>query len=201
MWYAFLASSLVTFLGGLFIILMVRAFNYMCCVAFRERRDMKSSGSNPKQDSLDANKNNEKSNDSISSVSWMTAVKDWAGIMISAQTLAGRVLVVLVFLLSIGALVIYFIDSSDKIETCKNFKEDRTLQLDMVFNVFFLIYFGLRFIAANDKLWFWLEINSIVDFFTVPPVFVSVYLNRTWLGLRFLRALRLLQIRMRMFKN
>ena len=36
--------------------------------------------------------------------------------------------------------------------------------------------------AASDKLMFWLEINSIVDFFTVPPVFVSVYLNRTWLG-------------------
>ena len=28
---------------------------------------------------------------------------------------------------------------------------------------------------------------------TQKPVFVSVYLNRTWLGLRFLRALRLLQ--------
>uniref|UniRef100_A0A8C5H2J5 Calcium-activated potassium channel subunit alpha-1 n=1 Tax=Gouania willdenowi TaxID=441366 RepID=A0A8C5H2J5_GOUWI len=49
------------------------------------------------------------------------------------------------------------------------------------------------FIAANDKLWFWLEVNSVVDFFTVPPVFVSVYLNRSWLGLRFLRALRLIQ--------
>ncbi|XP_070846464.1 calcium-activated potassium channel subunit alpha-1a isoform X8 [Chaetodon trifascialis] len=63
----------------------------------------------------------------------------------------------------------------------------------MAFNVFFLLYFGLRFIAANDKLWFWLEVNSVVDFFTVPPVFVSVYLNRSWLGLRFLRALRLIQ--------
>lgn len=83
----------------------------------------------------------------------------------------------------------------------------------MAFNVFFLLYFGLRvsrtkrvdlallsvhlkavnlissfnpslpqFIAANDKLWFWLEVNSVVDFFTVPPVFVSVYLNRSWLG-------------------
>uniref|UniRef100_A0A4W5K1D8 Ion transport domain-containing protein n=1 Tax=Hucho hucho TaxID=62062 RepID=A0A4W5K1D8_9TELE len=50
-----------------------------------------------------------------------------------------------------------------------------------------------QFIAANDKLWFWLEVNSVVDFFTVPPVFVSVYLNRSWLGLRFLRALRLIQ--------
>ncbi|XP_043911754.1 calcium-activated potassium channel subunit alpha-1 isoform X32 [Protopterus annectens] len=63
----------------------------------------------------------------------------------------------------------------------------------MAFNVFFLLYFGLRFIAANDKLWFWLEVNSVVDFFTVPPVFVSVYLSRSWLGLRFLRALRLIQ--------
>ena len=138
MWYAFLASSLVTFLGGLFIILMVRAFNYMCCVAFRERRDMKATSNKNNQDTQNPDK--DKTKEAQSSVSWMTAVKDWAGIMISAQTLAGRVLVVLVFILSIGALVIYFIDSSDKIETCKNFKEDRTLQLDMVFNVFFLIY-------------------------------------------------------------
>uniref|UniRef100_A0A2K5P756 Calcium-activated potassium channel subunit alpha-1 n=1 Tax=Cercocebus atys TaxID=9531 RepID=A0A2K5P756_CERAT len=78
-------------------------------------------------------------------------------------------------------------------ESCQNFYKDFTLQIDMAFNVFFLLYFGLRFIAANDKLWFWLEVNSVVDFFTVPPVFVSVYLNRSWLGLRFLRALRLIQ--------
>ncbi|KAI1236427.1 hypothetical protein IHE44_0001719 [Lamprotornis superbus] len=82
---------------------------------------------------------------------------------------------------------------ADPIESCQNFYKDFTLQIDMAFNVFFLLYFGLRFIAANDKLWFWLEVNSVVDFFTVPPVFVSVYLNRSWLGLRFLRALRLIQ--------
>ncbi|NXC65460.1 KCMA1 protein, partial [Anhinga anhinga] len=135
----------------------------------------------------------EKEENVAAEVGWMTSVKDWAGVMISAQTLTGRVLVVLVFALSIGALVIYFIDSSSPIESCQNFYKDFTLQIDMAFNVFFLLYFGLRFIAANDKLWFWLEVNSVVDFFTVPPVFVSVYLNRSWLGLRFLRALRLIQ--------
>lgn len=106
--------------------------------------------------------------------------------------------------------------SNSHIESCQNFYEDFTLQIDMAFNIFFLLYFGLRvswtkvsqhamiccgyrasfaynwrplnpplflqFIAANDKLWFWLEVNSVVDFFTVPPVFVSVYLNRSWLG-------------------
>uniref|UniRef100_A0A7M4EU39 Calcium-activated potassium channel subunit alpha-1 n=1 Tax=Crocodylus porosus TaxID=8502 RepID=A0A7M4EU39_CROPO len=84
-------------------------------------------------------------------------------------------------------------DSLGFLKSCQNFYKDFTLQIDMAFNVFFLLYFGLRFIAANDKLWFWLEVNSVVDFFTVPPVFVSVYLNRSWLGLRFLRALRLIQ--------
>uniref|UniRef100_A0A8D0H535 RCK N-terminal domain-containing protein n=1 Tax=Sphenodon punctatus TaxID=8508 RepID=A0A8D0H535_SPHPU len=90
-------------------------------------------------------------------------------------------------------LLCFLFLSNSPIESCQNFYKDFTLQIDMAFNVFFLLYFGLRFIAANDKLWFWLEVNSVVDFFTVPPVFVSVYLNRSWLGLRFLRALRLIQ--------
>uniref|UniRef100_A0A8C1PJP7 Calcium-activated potassium channel subunit alpha-1 n=1 Tax=Cyprinus carpio TaxID=7962 RepID=A0A8C1PJP7_CYPCA len=89
--------------------------------------------------------------------------------------------------------IYFFFFLHSPIESCQNFYKDFTLQIDMAFNVFFLLYFGLRFIAANDKLWFWLEVNSVVDFFTVPPVFVSVYLNRSWLGLRFLRALRLIQ--------
>uniref|UniRef100_A0A8C6K4L8 Calcium-activated potassium channel subunit alpha-1 n=1 Tax=Melopsittacus undulatus TaxID=13146 RepID=A0A8C6K4L8_MELUD len=96
-------------------------------------------------------------------------------------------------LLQIPQFILLFNFTSGPIESCQNFYKDFTLQIDMAFNVFFLLYFGLRFIAANDKLWFWLEVNSVVDFFTVPPVFVSVYLNRSWLGLRFLRALRLIQ--------
>ncbi|XP_062422407.1 calcium-activated potassium channel subunit alpha-1a isoform X2 [Pungitius pungitius] len=196
MWWAFLASSMVTFFGGLFIILLWRTLKYMwtvCChcnIKPKEAQKVINPANNP---SADKPKGDEKEEVPISEVGWMTSVKDWAGVMISAQTITGRVLVVLVFALSIGALGIYFIDSSDPIESCQNFYKDFTLQIDMAFNVFFLLYFGLRFIAANDKLWFWLEVNSVVDFFTVPPVFVSVYLNRSWLGLRFLRALRLIQ--------
>uniref|UniRef100_A0A673IX75 BK channel n=1 Tax=Sinocyclocheilus rhinocerous TaxID=307959 RepID=A0A673IX75_9TELE len=194
MWWAFLASSMVTFFGGLFIILLWRTLKYLwtvCCHCKIKNKAQKVN--NPMNSQADGPTKNDKEEAPASEVGWMTSVKDWAGVMISAQTLTGRVLVVLVFALSIGALGIYFIDSSDPIESCQNFYKDFTLQIDMAFNVFFLLYFGLRFIAANDKLWFWLEVNSVVDFFTVPPVFVSVYLNRSWLGLRFLRALRLIQ--------
>ena len=205
-WYMFLASSLVTFLGGLFIILLWRAFNYMCCLAFKEREQIKKKNDkDPNQpggsssDNKLASKNGGDSVDAQSkkgNVSFMTSIKDGAGVMISAQTISGRILVVLVFILSIAALIIYFIDSANdrgETESCRNFATDRALQIDLGLNIFFLMYFTLRFIAANDKLWFWLELNSIVDFFTIPPVFMSVYLNRTWLGLRFLRALRILQ--------
>ncbi|XP_029306395.1 calcium-activated potassium channel subunit alpha-1 isoform X10 [Cottoperca gobio] len=195
MWWAFLASSMVTFFGGLFIILLWRTMKYMwtvCCHCNVKPKEAQKVV-NPVNLATDKPKGDVKEEVPMSEVGWMTSVKDWAGVMISAQTLTGRVLVVLVFALSIGALGIYFIDSSDPIESCQNFYKDFTLQIDMAFNVFFLLYFGLRFIAANDKLWFWLEVNSVVDFFTVPPVFVSVYLNRSWLGLRFLRALRLIQ--------
>ncbi|XP_050981665.1 calcium-activated potassium channel subunit alpha-1a isoform X7 [Labeo rohita] len=197
MWWAFLASSMVTFFGGLFIILLWRTLKYLwtvCCHCNIKSKEAQKVN-NPMNSQADGPPKslNDKDEAPASEVGWMTSVKDWAGVMISAQTLTGRVLVVLVFALSIGALGIYFIDSSDPIESCQNFYKDFTLQIDMAFNVFFLLYFGLRFIAANDKLWFWLEVNSVVDFFTVPPVFVSVYLNRSWLGLRFLRALRLIQ--------
>ncbi|XP_077202069.1 calcium-activated potassium channel subunit alpha-1 isoform X2 [Paroedura picta] len=198
MWWAFLASSMVTFFGGLFIILLWRTLKYLwtvCCHCGAKEKEVQKITAPPEPQADGDLKPTDEKEEAVPAVEvgWMTSVKDWAGVMISAQTLTGRVLVVLVFALSIGALVIYFIDSSNPIESCQNFYKDFTLQIDMAFNVFFLLYFGLRFIAANDKLWFWLEVNSVVDFFTVPPVFVSVYLNRSWLGLRFLRALRLIQ--------
>ncbi|GIY29726.1 calcium-activated potassium channel slowpoke [Caerostris darwini] len=103
--------------------------------------------------------------------------------------------VVLVFLLSIASLIIYFIDASrDKVETCHSWSTNTTQQIDLALNIFFMVYFFIRFIAASDKLWFMLELYSFVDYFTIPPSFISIYLGRTWIGLRFLRALRLMSV-------
>lgn len=40
----------------------------------------------------------------------------------------------------------------------------------------------LQFVAANDKLLFLVDIFSFVDYFTVPPSFVAIFLGRNWLG-------------------
>uniref|UniRef100_A0A8C3TKX0 BK channel n=1 Tax=Chelydra serpentina TaxID=8475 RepID=A0A8C3TKX0_CHESE len=72
----------------------------------------------------------------------------------------------------------------------------RSLTLGLLTGLFLsaLMCFSLTPSSPNNKLRFWLELNSIVDFFTIPPVCVSYYLKRNWLGLRFLRALRLLEL-------
>ena len=46
----------------------------------------------------------------------------------------------------------------------------------MIFSFYF------QFVAAPDKLWFLVETYSFVDYFTIPPSFVAIYLNRNWLG-------------------
>ena len=138
-------------------------------------------------------------------------------------------------------------------ESCVPWAVNTTQQIDLAFNIFFMVYFFIRvsqfllilhftifktfliscfemfillflkrycqdakiykviyennlkacapiltslfqFIAASDKFWFMLELYSFVDYFTIPPSFVSIYLNRNWIGLRFLRALRLMTV-------
>ncbi|XP_055321918.1 calcium-activated potassium channel slowpoke isoform X15 [Sitodiplosis mosellana] len=185
-WWCFLLSSIFTFLAGLLVVLLWRAFAFLCC-----RKEPELSPNDPKQKEQKANRQGKQEFEGT----FMTEAKDWAGELISGQTTTGRILVVLVFILSIASLIIYFVDASNKyVEMCVRFSDNITQQIDLAFNIFFMVYFFIRFIAASDKLWFMLEMYSFVDYFTIPPSFVSIYLQRTWIGLRFLRALRLMTV-------
>jgi len=167
---------------GLLLVLSWRIFAWLCCQN-KPPAETKPAGHVPHAKQPEAE------------IGWVTEAKDWAGELISGQTTTGRILVVLVFLLSIASLIIYFIDAStEAVETCVNWSQSTTQQVDLAFNIFFMIYFFIRFVAAADKLWFLVEIYSFVDYFTIPPSFVAIYLNRNWLGLRFTRVLRLMTV-------
>jgi len=66
------------------------------------------------------------------------------------------------------------------------------VMLDLICNIFFLWRFIIMYIVSKDKLCFWVEMNSLIDFCTIPPALVTVGIRKTWLGLRFVRALKLL---------
>jgi len=92
--------------------------------------------------------------DQQTQVGWMTEAKDWAGELISGQSATGRILVILVFMLSIASLIIYFIDASrigpnngqysEGVEKCQKWSESATQQIDLALNVFFMVYFFIR---------------------------------------------------------
>ncbi|XP_052834501.1 calcium-activated potassium channel subunit alpha-1 isoform X2 [Octopus bimaculoides] len=196
-WNVFLMSSLITFSSGLVVIIICRIVNLLCC-RHRNNPNVAANSKSLAAAGQGAAAAGQKPflRTSDPEIGWMTEAKDWAGELISGQTTTGRILVGLVFLLSIASLIIYFIDASDgqDVESCRPWALSTTQQVDLAFNVFFMIYFFIRFVAANDKLWFWLELFSFVDYFTIPPSFVAIYLDRNWLGLRSLRALRLVSI-------
>ncbi|XP_006171562.1 potassium channel subfamily U member 1 isoform X2 [Tupaia chinensis] len=181
---AFILSSFVTFFLGLIILFICR----LMWRALKRWRNIKGTGIFLELISSGTIRNNP-----LESLHFHGLFRNRIEMLLSAQTFVGQVLVILVFVLSIGSLIIYFINSTDPVGSCSSY-EDKTIPIDLIFNTFFAFYFGLRFVAADDKIKFWLEMNSIVDIFTIPPTFVSFYLKSNWLGLRFLRALRLLEL-------
>ncbi|XP_075413342.1 potassium channel subfamily U member 1 [Tenrec ecaudatus] len=180
----FILSSFVTFFYGLF-------FIYLCRVIYRSLKKYKTTTKRKILLELLQQKSSFKVQ--FKRFYLRALFRERLQMLLSAQTFVGQVLAILVFVLSIGSLIIYFINSTDPVGSCSSY-EDVTIPVDLTFNAFFSFYFGLRFLAADDKMKFWLEMNSIVDIFTIPPTFISYYLKSNWLGLRFLRALRLLEL-------
>ncbi|KRX25241.1 Calcium-activated potassium channel slo-1 [Trichinella nelsoni] len=223
-YWCFLLSSIITFCLSMLLVVTYRILSHLFCSRPKDRdrfddpndtasvdddkrttdnkffHDSCQSTANVDEKltlSVVASSQQQQSTTNESHVGWMTEAKDWAGELISGQSTTGRILVVLVFVLSIASLIIYFYDASNphfQVETCIPLSQSPSQQIDLAFNIFFLIYFFIRFIAATDKVWFLLEVYSFVDYFTIPPSFVAIYLERNWLGLRFLRALRLMTL-------
>ncbi|CAG0887609.1 unnamed protein product [Darwinula stevensoni] len=201
-WWCFLLSSIVTFAVGILLVLLGRLLKTI--ISRKDKSGLYTQAKQAgKQQGPHGGDRHGGPNDPRGEFegTFMTEAKDWAGELISGQTTTGRILVVLVFILSIASLVIYFIDASsfgrgrkESVEKCQLWSQNTTQQIDLAFNIFFMVYFFIRFIAASDKFWFMLEMYSFVDYFTIPPSFVSIYLDRTWIGLRFLRALRLMTV-------
>ncbi|XP_075239558.1 calcium-activated potassium channel subunit alpha-1-like [Convolutriloba macropyga] len=102
-WYAFISSSVITFATGLFVILACRAH-----VMFKkDEEDNDDETDNEHRDSPGGGPPGEE--EEKAEVGWLTSLKDWAGILISAQTTTGRILMVFMAFNSLAAFVIYLL--------------------------------------------------------------------------------------------
>ncbi|XP_038047113.1 calcium-activated potassium channel slowpoke-like isoform X2 [Patiria miniata] len=191
-WWMFLTSSLATFFFGIGSVFIVRFISRLLCLNHRRPHP----GTVPEGSSwcggicpmnlLDKNAESEMRS--------MEAAKDWATRLMSAQSRFGRILLITYFCVSMGSYAIYVLDTSKPIERCFPPDGDLLFFIDNIFNFFFLAVFILRFISWNDKFWFWFSVNTQVDIFTIPPTIVALGVSRTWLGLRCLRIMILMQL-------
>ncbi|KAG5455051.1 Arl3p interacting protein [Clonorchis sinensis] len=116
--------------------------------------------------------------------------------LVSYQWLPGRIFIALSMILSLWSFGIYVSEATRwpaEVEKCGH-KGRRMRNLDFLMNVFFLLHFLVRLIAAPDALIFWVDWFSILDYLTVPPTLLGFWMKRTWLGFRFVRAFRLLNL-------
>ena len=122
--------------------------------------------------------------------SFVSEVEEWATGLISGQTLSGRMLIIFKFCCNITAMIIFIIDTTRTLmEECISWENHITLQIDFALGVVFLLLLLLRLVAAKSFLSEMFTLDTIVDMFTLPPLFLSIWLGRTWLGLRFFRFL------------
>ncbi|CAF3523617.1 unnamed protein product [Rotaria sordida] len=200
MWTTFLFSSLFTLFGGWIIILI---YDFTKALLIKQRRlklistikyYSHTEEFTTKRTSLLWTQTDRLNNDSNEDYfSWLQAIKEWENNLISGQTKMGKTLVGVIFICSIASLILYFADTKNTfVESCTEFNKSFTMQADLGLNVLFLVYFFLRFTASQHKRRFWFSLYSIVDMFTIPPSFVALYLNRNWIGFRFLRAIRIM---------
>lgn len=103
-WWCFLLSSIFTFLAGLLIVLLWRAFAFLCC-----RKEPELSPNDPKQKEQKTARQGKEFEGTF-----MTEAKDWAGELISGQTTTGRILVSLKFSLLIIAFVLFALNSVNR---------------------------------------------------------------------------------------
>jgi len=110
-WYAFLCSSLITFLACLFLVLLGRIFAWLCCGggllgncfggdAARQKLESATDDSIALRSTAVASPNGGERQKSAAEgesdateIGWATEAKDWAGELISGQTTTGRIMV------------------------------------------------------------------------------------------------------------
>ncbi|XP_063691794.1 calcium-activated potassium channel subunit alpha-1-like isoform X7 [Bolinopsis microptera] len=107
------------------------------------------------------------------------------------KTKKGRAMTWVQLLMNLIAIGSFAAQTPADIERCVKLTEI-TIIVDLICNIFFLWRFVVMYIVSKDKLCFWVEIGSLIDFCTIPPALVTFGVGKTWLGLRFVRCLKLL---------
>ena len=127
--------------------------------------------------------------------SFSVELQDWAESTTSGQSKGGKFLMVVIFICNVIAMIVYVIDTARTlVEECLGWDQIVTLQIDFALGLVFLLYFIIRVMAEENLFKVIFTVDTIIDLLTLPPLFFSIFYERTWIGLRFFRFLYIINL-------
>ena len=139
---------------------------------------------------------------------------------ISGDTIASKILITLTFFCNIIYLLIYIyrtytpfpegtvdgkcLTNSDtgstniteaiRVEKCFVLSSSPEFLVELIVTLELTTFAFIRFLATDSIIYYWLDLYTLVDVFTLPHIFISITLEVDWIGVRSLRFILLPQI-------
>lgn len=174
-WRPYIIACVVTFFGGLVLLLPFRLAWYGC----RDRRKTALRGLSKTQRCL-------------------TGLRSAAENLLYGSSVKSKVAVIIFWIIDLTVISVYLAEAiqfdPEAPNVCGSVWEGVLPKIWFALMVINLIRFVVKFIAAHDKVLMWVDMYSIVDHLTIVPTFVGVYYDHNWLALRFLVVVQLLKI-------
>ena len=131
---------------------------------------------------------------------WVEMALTYSERLESGSSFGGKLYNMVVFVVSIASWILYImssylstwtLSSAGIMEVCGR---PWILWLDLFLNMVLFASFLVRFVASRKKLLFFFTPSSITDYLTIPQSLLAIVVGGDWAGLRFARAIRLLNI-------
>jgi len=102
--------------------------------------------------------------------------------------LVGNVLILVSLIVNLAYFALYWRRTYLLSEICLK-QYDPEWKVELAFTCYFIAYFFVRMFGGYQRREFWVDVKTIVDLITLPHIFVSIAVDRDWLGFRFLRII------------
>ena len=140
--------------------------------------------------------------------------------LISGDTIPSKILITLTFFCNIIYLVTYIyrtytpfpegtvdgkcltsgnagssnITEAIRVEKCFVLSSSPEFLVELIVTLELTTFAFIRFLATDSVVYYWLDLYTLVDVFTLPHIFISITLGVDWIGVRSLRFILLPQI-------
>ena len=140
--------------------------------------------------------------------------------LISGDTIPSKILITLTFVCNIIYLLVYIyrtytpfpegiidgkcltnggaestnITEAIRVEKCFALSSSPEFAVELVIILELIAFAFVRFLATDSLVYYWFDLYTLVDVFTLPHIFISLTLGVDWIGVRSLRFILLPQI-------